>query len=359
VSQSLGSSSDYTDPHTLPKEVSGEVSKVSKVDVSYILHRRVSPLAASKSYETVLTPPDVAELQRSRSFRSEKSVTSMLYARARLVDVVDIVRPKSIEFVTFQNLPPPDAFSSRDDSVVVGEVVVVKEEEELCCYPVVVEASVTSMSSGGQRAETEDDVQDMDLVYQDTLSSTSLEEQLISDDHHLLMEFVNDDDGLPDPLDDIYDDDDDDDDVDVDDDDDDDDDERDQSKLDYVFQTHVLSRISERSCGSTSCQDNTMSDVSSSFKIDANDVHDDVRDALYHHLPPPPLFDADATPVNETLPDGDDLLLQLPLPVPLLLPPAPQQEEEPEEEPEVDDFPSPPSSIDNLPDDIYSGDSSS
>ena len=297
---SLGSS-EYTDPHTFPKETqsasvlvgsekvvsrdsydlltdSGSAgsanAKPAVVDVSYILHRRVSPLAASKSYETVLKTPETptgepVELQRSRSFRSEKASSSMLYARAKLVDV-DIIRPKSIEFVTFQNLPPPDAFSSRDDSVEQARHHFVASVEP--CYPVVVDAS--SASSCEQRAETEDDVQDIDLVYQDTLSSTSLEEQLISDDQ-LLFEFVNDDDGLPDPLDDVS--------------------AQDdpiaaaeaqsgwQSTLDYVFQTHVLSRISERSCGSTcdsaSRQDNTMSDVSSSFKADAIDA-DAINDAI-------------------------------------------------------------------------------
>ena len=318
---------------------SSACAKPALVDVSYILHRRVSPLAASKSCETVLKMPDTptsdpVELQRSRSFRSEKA-SSMLFARAKLVDV-DIIRPKSIEFVTFQNLPPPDAFSSRDDSVEQAQHHFVASVEP--CYPVLVDAS--SVSSCEQRAETEDDVQDIDLVYQDTLSSTSLEEQLISDDQ-LLFEFVNDDDGLPDPLDDVS-------------------AEDDlaegiqvqsgwQSTLDYVFQTHVLSRISERSCGSTcdsaSRQDNTMSDVSSSFKADAVDAAvDDMADALYH-LPPPPLFDADeadATPVNETVRLVPDSF------------PAPD-----DSEPDAEDFPSPPSSIDNLPDETYSDDSSS
>lgn len=433
-------------------------------EVPYILHRRLqTSMISSKSCETVIRAEDGGcadgdaaagesiefgadaesssfHIQRSRSFRSLREKTyrekpHALYARARLVEidlnVIDpqpaqhksLFRPKSIEFVSFQNLPPPDAFSSRDDTV---DPAVVEPDPPLVhqfvsshftsavvepCFPVVVdvdkeereemakssalshkeddvdddddgddddkmcslmsqteeEAILTATSSvsigrpiedqasaiSHVPAETEDDdaltaddVRDVDFVYQDTLSSTSLEEHLISEDQ--IFEFVNEDDGLPDPdsiQEGIYD---------------------RMAGMEYVFQAHVLSRISEHSCDSklSSCtdeggcgdalqeQNNTMSDVSSSFKASeavevalapVADAKEDAAGLDYVDtspmslccLPPPPLFE-ETTPVNETV-------VFDPPPYPTM----------------TDEFPSPPSSIDNLPDEESYSDSSS
>lgn len=439
-------------------------------EVPYILHRRLqTSMISSKSCETVIRPEDGGcaggdaaagesiefgadaegssfHIQRSRSFRSLREKTyrekpHALYARARLVEidlnVIDpqpaqhksLFRPKSIEFVSFQNLPPPDAFSSRDDTVDPA-VVAADPPFDLefvpshftsaivePCFPVVVdvdkeEQEVAKLSARSRKdddvndddgcddndddddekmcslmsqteeeailtatssvsigrpiedqasaishvpAETEDDdaltaddVRDVDFVYQDTLSSTSLEEHLISEDQ--IFEFVNEDDGLPDPdsiREGIYD---------------------RMAGMEYVFQAHVLSRISEHSCDSklSSCtdeggcgdalqeQNNTMSDVSSSFKAsEAVEVavavaaepgaKDDAAGLDYVDtspmslccLPPPPLFE-ETTPVNETV-------VFDPPPYPTM----------------TDEFPSPPSSIDNLPDEESYSDSSS
>ena len=509
-------------------------------DVSYILHRRVkSTLAASKSCEMVIASGcggggagiddlhhhqtgdssssflyDSVEMsvQRSRSFRSLREKTyrerPALYARARLMEIdidlnvidpppaasskTSLVRPKSIEFVSFQHLPPPDAFSCRDDTVdasvasssgpsptsfaasardvspihapsvdvefvpshstsalsfqpsfpvvvdvhevsdeaqnqikvadIASETDVTEEQEQedkkqvgsdgeeedkegddddkMCSLsldeeerkdnfeedeeeeeeeekqvaevegftvtssvsvdaPLEDEASASShqphTDEDDDEAFTADDVQDVADICQDTLSSTSdLEEQLVSDEH--LFEFVNDDDGLPDPdshLDEqeigIYD---------V------SNQLQQQEDTEFVFEAHVLSRISERSSDSRlsleaddledgACeaaagrrplkQDDTMSDVSSSFK--GSDMAGRPEDepqpvaALTLPLPPPALpvssFE-EATPVNEAV---------------TLVPPPHQVM--------MDEFPSPPSSIDNLPDDECYSDSSS
>lgn len=410
----------------------------SEAEVPYLLHRRVqTTLASSKSYETVIlrSSEDVIHaetvpgadgtgvlFQRSRSFRSLREKTyrerPALFARARLVDIdLDFVvntdvapapslfRPKSIEFVSYQNLPPPDAFSSRDDTidpvndtadvqhfisshltwsaaagieppsfpVVVdvdaqGRLFVedmdevdeekmcslmsgdVEEDDELAEDEIL--SAVSSVSSGEEppidaddedrasapeddEALTADDVRDVDFIYQpDTLSNTTSldgeeeerEERLVSEDLQLFGEFVNEEDGLPDP-------------------------DSHNSPLDfpeepvppdyddYIFQAHVLSRISERSsCDSklsfpeeedgergnrsrAQQQDDTMSDVSSSFKGPS--------DAPIPVCPPPPIAD-ESTPVNESVPFQED-------------PPPPSF-------PCDDQFPSPPSSID-LPDD--------
>uniref|UniRef100_A0A0P5K0I7 Moesin/ezrin/radixin homolog 1 n=1 Tax=Daphnia magna TaxID=35525 RepID=A0A0P5K0I7_9CRUS len=413
-------------------------------EVPYILHRRLqTSMISSKSCETVIRLEDVGGIeaseiiqmeeasadadgcsfhfQRSRSFRSLREKTyrekpHALFARARLVEIdlnitdpqpvsyKSLFRPKSIEFVSFQNLPPPDAFSSRDDTVgpVLADVnpladlefvpshftatatepsfpIVVdvdKEEEreasaneddeadeKMCSlmsqpekeeiiatatssvsleYPVEDQESVISYlpaETEDDEALTADDVRDVDFVYQDTLSSTSLEEHLISEDQ--IFEFVNEEDGLPDPdhrqlgTEGIYD---------------------RMASMEYVFQAHVLSRISEHSCDSKlssdtddgGCEDvlheqnNTMSDVSSSFKAseaavveaEAKVVSDDAAMPLCY-LPPPPSFE-ETTPVNETV---------------IFYPPPYSTM--------TDEFPSPPSSIDNLPDEESYSDSSS
>ena len=440
-------------------------------EVPYILHRRLqTSKISSKSCETVIRLEDAGGMgiagmslreeasadadsfsfhfQRSRSFRSLREKTyrekpHALFARARLVEidlnVIDpqppasksLFRPKSIEFVSFQNLPPPDAFSSRDDTVdpvlvdanpVLVDVEFVPshftstaaepsfplvvdvdkeeeletsadeaEEEKMCSLMSQAEedeeVAVTATSSVSIEqpvedqesaisylpAETEDDealtaddVRDVDFVYQDTLSSTSLEEHLISEDQ--IFEFVNEEDGLPHPdnlqqgIESIYD---------------------RMASIEYVFQAHVLSRISEHSCDSKlssgtddgGCvdvlqeQNNTMSDVSSSFKaseaaanaqVDAQveEVKVDAQvDAQVEQfpdeeeeaqvvvddsamplccLPPPPSFE-ETTPVNETV-------IFYPPPYPMTM---------------MDEFPSPPSSIDNLPDEESYSDSSS
>lgn len=465
---------------------------VKTEEVPYILHRRLqTSMITSKSCETVIRAEDGGcasgdsaagesiefgadaedspfHIQRSRSFRSLREKTyrekpHALYARARLVEidlnVIDpqpaptksLFRPKSIEFVSFQNLPPPDAFSSRDDTVDPMAVaddppfdlefvpshftsaavelcfpVVVhvdkaqhlerdndekpfahsdvddddddddddisscidkkkeehvvdreegdddEEEEKMCSLmsqteeeeeailtatssvsierPIEDQASAIShIPTEDDDALTADDVRDVDFVYQDTLSSTSLEEHLISEDQ--IFEFVNEDDGLPDPdsiHQGIYD---------------------RMAGMEYVFQAHVLSRISEHSCDSKlssgtddgGCgdalqeQNNTMSDVSSSFKASeaaemiAAVVEDPVATGVVSdgsgdletnamplcYLPPPPLFE-ETTPVNETV-------IFDPPPYPTMM----------------DEFPSPPSSIDNLPDEESYSDSSS
>ena len=429
--------------------------KTKDEEVPYIRHRRLqTTMISSKSCETVIRLEDSGGIgignmslreetsadadsisfhfQRSRSFRSLREKTyrekpHALFARARLVEidlnVIDpqpvahksLFRPKSIEFVSFQNLPPPDAFSSRDDTVdplpidanshvdvefvpshftaTAAEpsfplVVDVDKEEELeasadddeaeeedkmCSLMSQVEEDeeviVTATSSVSIKhpvedqesaisylpAETEDDealtaddVRDVDFVYQDTLSSTSLEEHLISEDQ--IFEFVNEEDGLPDPdnlqqgIEGIYD---------------------RMASIEYVFQAHVLSRISEHSCDSKlssgtddgGCvdvlqeQNNTMSDVSSSFKgSEAANANAQVEEALVEEaqdvvddsvmplccLPPPPSFE-ETTPVNETV-------IFYPPPYPMTM---------------MDEFPSPPSSIDNLPDEESYSDSSS
>lgn len=435
-------------------------------EVPYILHRRLqTSKISSKSCETVIRLEDAGGIgglgglglreeasadadsvsfhfQRSRSFRSLREKTyrekpHALFARARLVEidlnVIDpqppaiksLFRPKSIEFVSFQNLPPPDAFSSRDDTVdpvlvdaanpLLVDVEFVPshftstaaepsfplvvdvdkeeehetsadeddeaEEEKMCSLMSQVEedeeVAVTATSSVSIEhpvedqesaisylpAETEDDealtaddVRDVDFVYQDTLSSTSLEEHLISEDQ--IFEFVNEEDGLPHPdnhqqgIESIYD---------------------RMASIEYVFQAHVLSRISEHSCDSKlssddgGCvdvhqeQNNTMSDVSSSFKaseaaaaanvqVDEAKVDAQVEEAAAAGqdvlvddstmplccLPPPPSFE-ETTPVNETV-------IFYPPPYPMTM---------------MDEFPSPPSSIDNLPDEESYSDSSS
>ena len=431
-------------------------------EVPYILHRRLqTSMISSKSCETVIRYEDGSNaysaaageeadssadaesfhIQRSRSFRSLREKTyrerpHALFARARLVEidlnVIDpqpalhkssLFRPKSIEFVSFQNLPPPDAFSSRDDTVDPAVVVAATTTTTASadssgdveffpshftstavepCFPVVVdvdresqeakevsgneseddddedkmcslmsqteeeivvtatssisierlvEDQASALSFGHLPAETEDDealtaddVRDVDFVYQDTLSSTSLEEHLISEDQ--IFEFVNEEDGLPDPdslHEGIYD---------------------RVASVEYVFQAHVLSRISEHSCDSklSSCtddggcgdalqeQNNTMSDVSSSFKASeaaaaaaaaaaATAVEEAAVDTAAMPLcclPPPPSFE-ETTPVNETV-------VFDPPPYPTTM---------------MDEFPSPPSSIDNLPDEESYSDSSS
>ena len=466
-------------------------------DVSYILHRRVqSNLAASKSCEVVAIAGGIGggsnedqhhaeescsfydsvemSVQRSRSFRSLREKTyrerPALYARARLMEIdidlnvidpppaacsrTSLVRPKSIEFVSFQDLPPPDAFSCRDDTVDASSssggvspisfaaqvtnaadasppndpahvqfVPVVAEP----CFPVFVDVHQVSDSlnriedSGTEQQEQEekknvdeddeddddkmcslsqddeeeeevadvevegftvtssvsvdapledeasaishqphteeddealtaDDVQDDADVCQDTLSSTSdLEEQLVSEDH--LFEFVNDDDGLPDPesplsgeheLHGIYD-------ITV--------QQQQQQEMEFVFEAHVLSRISERSSDSKLSskgavdeegasrlafqQDDTMSDVSSmAGRVEDDPVKENPTIAVAASLtlpPPPPVsFFEEATPVNEAVtfvPSSHQVVM--------------------------DEFPSPPSSIDNLPDDECYSDSSS
>ena len=476
--------------------------------VPYILHRRLdTSRMASKSCETMRTD-DVAAarighgcgdigvggatadgasssfhmVQRSRSFRSLREKTyprdkpHALFARARLVEIdlnvidpqpstTSLFRPKSIEFVSYQHLPPPDAFSSRDDTLDPAVVVVanvVNDDENPAfdlefvpshytsdarpSFPVVVdvdkensdkiescnassretsqeeaqvcgrreaaqqsvkldddkqtdsgqigdqqeqeeeeeeeedkmcslmsqteeeEAILTATSSVSiqrpveteeDEALTADDVRDVDLIYQDTLSSTSLEEHLLSEDQ--IFEFVNEEDGLPDPDavrgggGSVY-------------------DRVPAASVEYVFQAHVLSRISERSCDSklSSCTDdggaggaqhernNTMSDVSSSFKASEIDGQVDIESHSPPPLPagsdsgsgsppmqepylpspppPPPLFE-ETTPVNETVVFDP--------------PPYPASTT-------TDEFPSPPSSIDmNLAEEESYSDSSS
>lgn len=473
-------------------------------EVPYLLHRRLAAsLVASKSCDTVIHGDSVGQcalgqdeaerFRRSRSFRSLREKTyrerpSALFARARLVEidlsVIDpeheqapsaaasgsarsLVRPKSIEFVAFQNLPPPDAFSSRDDTldpasdndddtardepdsqaipsdprefvpshftsnaepsypVVVrvsddgakataclrpaGEDDVrlqhealehdAEDDDKMCSLmsqdeeelPVTATSSVSigreqgivddDLSLVSRPVETEDDealtaddVRDVDLVYQDTLSSTSLEEQLLSEDQ--IFEFVNEDDGLPDP-----------------------DSVHRQGfygadvaglgalgGIEYVFQTHVLSRISERSGDSRDSSDNedaerernnTMSDVSSSFKAPEDRGGDDDDDdgrrtpltddasesdsepSRFVQRPVPPVAEPDPSDIEPTT-DADDCCL----------PPPPSFDEatpvnemvpfDPPLDPSVmDDFPSPPSSIDNLPEEDDYSDSSS
>ena len=424
-------------------------------DVSYILHRRLqtTTMIASKSCETVIRHEgdrneEVGRAEellvgrqsgegvqggnfvRSRSFRSlrEKAYREAerpaLFARARLVDidfmdeVVDrsLFRPKSIEYVSFQNLPPPDAFSSRDDTADLPEPTPVCSSSPLRridvefvpshftstvgepSFPVVVDVdsegrlfvedgedeermcSLMSPEEGGEMDEegeeeivtaassvreedrasalshnpeteedealTADDVRDVDFVYQDTLSNTSLEEHLASESENPIYDYVNEDDGLPDPNDDspldeecgviIG---------------DEEEEEPDAQDYDYIFQAHVLSRISERSScdsklsldpdeegagkglkGPVVVRDNTISDVSASLK-----GSDDGMDALWvaAAAAAPPAFDPDSTPVNESI---------------LFDPPPPPAFEADSPVLVMDEFPSPPSSIDNLAD---------
>lgn len=445
-------------------------------EVPYILHRRLqnpATMLSSKSCETVIRPEggdcrdesrgeeellsgrqasDSARgghFVRSRSFRSlrEKAYRDCekpaLFARTRLVDIDltdvspierSLFRPKSIEFVSFQNLPPPDAFSSRDDTItdlplppdlpcsgnsprpmevefvpahftsaVVEPCFPVmvdvdtegrlcaeegEEEERMCSLMSPEEGEegederdeveeedeeeeiVTAASSVREEdrasaishnpeteedeALTADDVRDVDFVYHDTLSNTSLEEQLVSESEEQIYDFVNEDDGLPDPNDrsfldeelecgDIG-----------------DGEEGEEEgpvvpEYDYIFQAHVLSRISERSsCDSKlslepdeegdvgkghqlrgpAVQDNTMSDVSTSWK-----GSDDGLPAA--PSPVPPAFD-ESTPVNESVPFDP--------------PPPPAFESE---SPVMDEFPSPPSSIENFADEEFYPDRSS
>lgn len=413
--------------------------------VPYLLHRRLQTgLASSKSCETVIrsaeyepastlliTNDEDAVVHRSRSFRClrEKAYREKpaLFARTRLVEIdldvqqgSSLFRPKSIEFVSFQDLPPPDAFSSQDDTVGpvdVNECVppppctlsptaiepppfppVVdvdrqgrlcieadEDEEERMCSIMSPEEEVltaaSSMSSADRPVEDEDhasapeeveedealtadDIRDVeDFVYQpDTLSShTSLldeeDEHLVSEELKLFAQYVNDDDGLPEPeragspLEDVLED-------------------VDEPVLpdydDYIFQAHVLSRISERSsCDSKlsferddsegqgeRARDNTMSDVSSSIK-GSDPLADpplpppppESFSPCQPPPPPPPIphFD-ETTPVNESVPFDS-------LPYQVYIPSSNSVAEE--------RFPSPPSSIDNLPDEESYSDSSS
>ena len=375
-------------------------------DVPYVLHRRqMKPsIEGSKSCEN-LSVFLRTQLVRSRSFRCARDQTdgcSTLYARARPMAVAghqadavaacqqQLVRPKSIEFVSFQQLPPPDAFSSRDDTLddtldddslhqqQQQHIYLARSSAAGASFAIVVDVKraslesvadathsdqgdqgdneqddndndgddLTQVTDGGQNAcqnalrEADADA-DVDAVYQDTLSSTSLEELINSDqdaDQALFDDFVNDDDGLPDPHDDSDDDE-------VNDDDDDDDDYEAAFAFPWPppsFPTRVLSRISEHEDSSSraaatlsstvatrrgeSDNENTMSDVSSSLRADGLVAADDV------YLPPLPLDDV--TPVNEFAP-----------PPPPPPPPPLSSFLELDEAADDGEFPSPPSSI--------------
>ena len=338
--------------------------------VSYVLHRR--HFDVSKSCEDLGVARGASDVKRSLSFRfSRDGIGQKLFARTSLhMDLNDLVckqlvRPKSIDFVSFQDLPPPDAFSSRDDTVESDDPQfdLVMSHSALPSYPVRMElcelsqqeTALSELSDSEASSDTSNEVheseeltdaaQNAELIYQDTLSSTSLEEQVVSEDP--LLDFVNDDDGLPDPLDDS--------------------DGFDDfpphwppsSVAHYGFPARVLSRISERddSRMTQSEADNTMSDVSTSLKADPLDDDQTILPAC---LPPPPLFD-ETTPVNEmpapfprsgSVEESDvDAYIDPPLDDELDLNRVRYIDEDEEDDADFEQgFPSPPSSIlDNIP----------